>query len=180
MLREVLSSGKQVNEDTSAFVRRCLEYLEPRVGLVLDVPAGSGRHAALLASMGLDVIAADLDSARLRAAVYSQHRIARVRLDATRTLPFRDEQFDLVLIIHPPSLDLMKGLPALVKRGGHLILETFGAQGLNWTALPRAGEVRERLGPGLTAIYLVERQARAGVNAVTVKALFQKSSAQEA
>lgn len=124
--------------------------------------------------MGLYVVAGDLDGERLRAAVYSEHRVARVRLNANRPLPFRDERFDLVLVVHAPTLDVLDHLPALVKRGGHLIVETFGAQGLNWTALPRSGEVRDKLGPGMTAIRYVERQAHEGENAVTVKGLFER------
>jgi SAM-dependent methyltransferase len=174
MLRQPLSGHGQMSQDASPFVRSCLEYLNPRAGLVLDVPSGAGRHAALLASMGLYVVAGDLDSERLSAAVYSQHGIARVCLDASRPLPFRDERFDLVLVVHAPTLGLLDHLPALVKRGGHLLVESFGAQGLNWTALPRAGEVREKLEPAMTAIRYVERQAHKGENAVTVKGLFER------
>jgi SAM-dependent methyltransferase len=159
---------------TSPFVRRCLEYLKPRAGVALDVPAGRGRHAALLASIGLYVVACDLDGERLSAAVYSAHRIARVRLDANRPLPFRDERFDLVLVVHAPTLDLLDHLPVLVKRGGHLIVETFGAQGLNRIALPRSGDVQQKLKHGMTAIRYLERQAHEGENAVTVKGLFQR------
>lgn len=155
-------------------MRGCLAYLEPCAGLALDVPAGLGRHAVLLASLGFYVVACDLDAERLSAAVYSQHRIARVRLDADRPLPFTDEQFDLVLIVHAPTLHLLDHLPALVKRGGHLIVETFGAQGLNWTALPRSGEVRAKLEPAMTAIRYLERQAHQSENAVTVKGLFER------
>jgi 2-polyprenyl-3-methyl-5-hydroxy-6-metoxy-1,4-benzoquinol methylase len=161
-------------QTASPFVRRCLEYLKPRTGVALDVPAGRGRHAALLASMGLYVVACDLDTGRLSAPVYSKQRIARVRLDADRPLPFPDARFDLVLIVHAPTLHLLDHLPVLVKRGGHLIVETFGAQGLNWTALPRSGEVREKLEPGMAAIRYVERQAHKGKDAVTVKGLFER------
>jgi SAM-dependent methyltransferase len=125
--------------------------------------------------MGLYVVAADLDAARLSATIYSKHPIARVRLDAARPLPFADERFDLVLIVHAPTLNFLDHLPVLVKRGGHLIVETFGAQGLNWTALPRPGEVREKLEPGMTAIRYVERQAHQGKDAVSVKGLFERT-----
>lgn len=159
---------------TSPFVRRCLEYLKAGAGVALDVPAGSGRHAALLAAKGFYVVACDLDAECLGAAAYAKHGIARVRLDADLPLPFADERFDLVLVVQAPTLHLLDHLPVLVKRGGHLILQTFGAQGENWIALPRAGEVRAKLEPAMTAVRYLERPAHAGADAVTVKGLFEK------
>lgn len=68
-------------------------------------------------------------------------------------------------------------LKPLIRQGGHLVLETFGANGLNAIALPRLGEVSERVATTFSPVRYVERRTRRMPDRVTVKALLQRNAA---
>lgn len=147
----------------------------PPQGLALDLPCGGGRHIPLLVGAGLTVVAADIDPDMLRRAS-RMHPSMPIRLDARQPLPFLECTFDLALVIHPMDLDVLSALPALIRPGGYLVLETFGAQGLNAVALPRQGEVSERLATTFNPVRYLERPTRRMPDRFTVKALFQRNS----
>jgi SAM-dependent methyltransferase len=116
--------------------------LRPRAR-ILDVPAGYGRHALALAALGHQVVAADLEPDGLKHARGPD--CLPVVLDATRDLPFPPSTFDLVLVVHFLAPRLIERAAAVLRPGGHLLLESFGGQGENWRALPAEGEMRAAL-----------------------------------
>ena len=118
-------------DQPSAWVRR-FAPLMPR-GQALDLACGGGRHARLLASLGLDVLAVDRDPQSLAAT--AGERIHTLAFDLERAGAASDPAFPLVEgrytgivvtnYLHRPLLPLL--LSALAE-GGVLIYETF-AQG---------------------------------------------------
>jgi SAM-dependent methyltransferase len=66
-------------------------------GRALDLACGAGRNARYLAERGWQVTAVDLSVAALQLARMPRMVVADLERDAT---PFRNEQFDLILIIN--------------------------------------------------------------------------------
>lgn len=161
---------------TSSFVRECLKRLGQIRGVALDIPCGWGRHSELLAKGGTLVIAADLAESCVRQLAQSRGltatNVAAMRLDANRALPFRPKAFALVVIVHAPTLMVLNNVLPTVYRGGHIIFETFGAQGENWRRLPRPREVAEMVSPDFDSVLYREHRVTGQSNAVTVKGLF--------
>ena len=162
----------------SPWVRTALRRLShASKGLALDLPSGRGRHSRYLIDLGFRVVAADLDHrALLEAASRSAaaDRLLLVRLNALRPLPFKNETFDLVVVIHPHSLDVLAAAKASLRGGGHLILETFGAHGENWRDLPRPHQTAEELLAGFEVLACKESRVAKAADRVTVKGIFRK------
>jgi 2-polyprenyl-3-methyl-5-hydroxy-6-metoxy-1,4-benzoquinol methylase len=121
------------------------------------------------------VVAADLDEECVQA--LAQRLVANmvlVRLNANRALPFRPQAFDLVVIVHALSLAVLTNAMPIVRAGGHVIFETFGAHGENWRSLPRPREIAETLSPHFDRVVYRERTVRRQPYAVTVKALLRR------
>jgi len=163
---------------TSSFVRECLERIPHRSGgIALDIPCGLGRHTDLLAKRGMFVVAADLEDQCLRAisqATRVGESVAPIRLNANHALPFRLDAFDLVTVVHALSLKVLANAMPTVRAGGHIIFETYGAQGGNWQSLPRPREVSETFSIRFDPVLYRERMVRGQRRAVTVKALFRR------
>lgn len=141
--------------------------------MALDLPSGTGRHIALLHTAGYEVVAADLDVRLLRLVPHTAPGALRVVLDATKALPLAPGSFDLVVSIHPVVVSFLAEVPELLRPGGHLVFETFGAQGKNSQELPRAGDIASAVVP-LMPILCLEKPTRGMPDRVTVKALFQR------
>jgi len=141
--------------------------------LALDLPSGTGRHIALLRTSGYDVVAGDLDFQLLRLVLRTAPDALRVALDASKKLPLAPGSFDLMVSIHPVILSFLADVPKLLRPGGHLVFETFGAQGKNSRELPRAGDIASAVAP-LKPIRYLEKPTRGMPDRVTVKALFQR------
>jgi SAM-dependent methyltransferase len=160
----------------SSFLSDCLARIaSPGGALALDLPSGTGRHIALLHAHGFEVIAADLDSRLLRLVPEAAPSTPRVALDAAKALPFTQESFDLVVAIHPVVTSFLNAVPMLLRPGGHLVFETFGAQGNNARELPHPGEIAAAVAP-LEPIRYIEKRTRAMPDRVTVKALFRRQT----
>lgn len=150
-----------MDRSISRFVESCITDIEIGKGsLVLDMPCGFGRHAQRLAQVGATIIAADIDSKR----VYATHSLRTpvmavnaVVADCEARLPFRADIFDAVVIVHYYSSNFLARAFQVLKVGGHIIFETFGAQGQNWRSLPAIGATREILAPNFDVLILEER-----------------------
>jgi SAM-dependent methyltransferase len=59
---------QRTKREARAVIDICKHYIDGRLGSVLDVPTGTGRHAAELASLGIDVTGVDLNERYLEAA----------------------------------------------------------------------------------------------------------------
>jgi rhodanese-related sulfurtransferase len=118
--------------------------LLPRGGRVLDVAAGRGRHALLLAAAGFSVHAIDRDAAALTT-IANVSRAAELAIttevldleDGTegRTVPALSEvegslalaadSYDAILVFNYLHRPLMPALSAALKPGGVIFYETF-------------------------------------------------------
>lgn len=95
-------------------------------------------------------------------------------VDAEQPLPFCTEAFDLALVIHYVSDNIIEAVCPLVRPGGFLIYESFGAHGNNWKDLPLAGQTSKRV-PGFELLDFRERAVRDTTERkVTVKMLAKK------
>ncbi len=96
-------------------------------GRALDVAAGSGENAAILALAGWKVVASDLsDAAMARARARARELradLALVQADAT-LLPFRPGSFDTVVCTYFLDRGAARRLPVLLKPGGTLFFMT--------------------------------------------------------
>jgi len=173
--------GAEDDWSISPFVRRSLAQIElPRAALVLDIPCGYGRHAIWLAKQGYQVVAADLDRERVVAtqlALVAQTDTAPARCllaDCEAELPFREAVFDMTIIVHYYSADILGMARRTLRPNGYLVFETFGAQGQNWRSLPQAGVIPRILEQGFEVIHLVERLVGPSSNHAVVRAMAKK------
>jgi SAM-dependent methyltransferase len=84
-------------------------------GRALDLACGSGRNARYLAQLGWRVIAVDLSTAAVQ-------MVRGVLADLERNaVPFRDQSFDLVCVIHFLHRPLFDEVRRLVKPGGVVV-----------------------------------------------------------
>jgi len=173
----------QADRSPSDFVETCLSQCQaPAGGVALDIPCGAGRHLAPLQRRGYSVFGADLSSALLHEALRRSEQgftgtpsANFIQLDANREFPFPTGSFDLVLVVHFFIPGLVGRLCPLVKPGGFLILETFGAQGGNGRRLPLQGEVRDGLTGDWTVIEERERRVKSAYERRAVR-LFARST----
>lgn len=106
----------------SPWILRHLEKI-PAGGRVLDLAAGSGRHARLAADSGYRVTALDRDVSDLRG-------IAGIEaiehdLETGAPFPFENSPFDGIIVTNYLWRPLLAALPDLVAPGGALLYETF-------------------------------------------------------
>lgn len=97
--------------------------LVPAGGHVLDLAAGSGRHARLAAERGYRVTALDRDSSDLRKIPGIE--VVEHDLEAGAPLPFGSTRFDGIIVTNYLWRPLLAALPDLVAEGGALLYETF-------------------------------------------------------
>ena len=110
--------------EPSAWVVRWLGRI-PRGGRVLDVAAGSGRHARLLAARGHPVEAVDRDAAALAALEGLPGIRTRVADIESGPWPYAGHTFAGVVVTNYLHRPLLPTLVAAVEPGGVLIYETF-------------------------------------------------------
>jgi SAM-dependent methyltransferase len=110
----------------SAWVRRWADFI-PRGGRVLDLAAGSGRHARLFAALGHPVEAVDRDAdamSRLDGVAGVRTCVADIEAGSW---PYPGETFEGVVVANYLHRPLLPVLVAAVAPGGALIYETFAA-----------------------------------------------------
>jgi SAM-dependent methyltransferase len=108
----------------SAWIER-FAHLVPRDGRVLDVAAGSGRHARLFAARGARVLAVDRDAEAMRtlAGVDGVDTIvADIEAD---DWPFAGQTFAAVVVTNYLHRPLLASIVAAVADDGVLLYETF-------------------------------------------------------
>ena len=106
----------------SAWVRRWASLIRPG-GAVLDVAAGSGRHARLLARLGFEVHAVDRDKS-LFADPPANVALLEADLEGG-PWPYKGRKFDAVVVTNYLHRPLFPALIDSLERGGVLIYETF-------------------------------------------------------
>jgi SAM-dependent methyltransferase len=97
----------------------------PRSGTALDLASGAGRHARLLASRGLDVVAVDRDASAL-ALLEGVPRVTTCVADLEGAAwPFAPDSFDVVVVTNYLHRPLFPSLAAALRPDGLLVYETF-------------------------------------------------------
>jgi len=108
--------------EPSPWVQRWLPLIRPG-GEVLDVAAGAGRHARLLACMGFEVEAVDRD-ASLFADPPAGVRVLEADLEEA-AWPYAGRRFDAIVVTNYLHRPLLPTLARSLEPGGILIYETF-------------------------------------------------------
>ena len=108
-------------------------------GRALDLACGAGRNAVWLAEQGWEVVAIDGASEAIR---ILRERDARVDgrvidLESGAPLPFADDTFDLVAILHYHYRPLFREAQRVVKPGGLVVCSAL----LNGTFRAETGEL---------------------------------------
>jgi len=161
--------------------------LLPR-GRALDLACGTGRHALLLAGLGLSVTAVDWSGTALE---IIENRARKIRLPVIRVsaaalgelssrgirliqanleesvLP--DNSFSVILCFHYLQRSLFPQIVRALRPGGLLLFETYTRAQLNYSSGPRnpahlleLGELRTAF-PGLHALFYRELNAGQGI-----------------
>lgn len=115
-------NGTHHDKAPSAWVER-FTALVPKGGAVLDVAAGSGRHARLFCDLGHPVTAVDRDVSRLP----ELPRLEAVETDLEdgRPFPFIEENFAAVVVANYLHRPILPDIVGCVAPEGLLIYETF-------------------------------------------------------
>jgi SAM-dependent methyltransferase len=104
--------------------------LLPRVGKALDLACGGGRHAYLLAAVGLDVTAVDRDDAKIVVIRDMAERLGfqieakALDLEVDR-VDLGESIYDLILGVHYLHRPLFPAILRAIRPGGLLLYETF-------------------------------------------------------
>ena len=96
----------------------------PTTGSVLDVAAGSDRHALWFAERGYQVTAIDRDTEALRKRSQPNLRVVTADLE-NAPWPLQGELFDVVVVVNYLWRDLLPALVRSVAVDGYLLYETF-------------------------------------------------------
>jgi SAM-dependent methyltransferase len=141
----------------SAWITRYAHLVPPGVR-VLDVAAGSGRHALFFAARGNRVVAVDRDQAAL-AAYTDAPRIETRTVDLEGGVwPFPDETFDAIVVVNYLHRATLPHLLATLASDGTLLYETFAAgneaygRPSNPDFLLRPGELLDAVRDRLTVV----------------------------
>jgi tellurite methyltransferase len=102
-----------------------------RLGPVVDLACGSGRHAQALAARGIAALGIDRDLARLRALAARAARdalpvrVVRADLEAARFPPLAPSSCGALLVFRYLHRPLCPALAECLRPGGWLLYETF-------------------------------------------------------
>jgi SAM-dependent methyltransferase len=148
----------------SAWLRRFAPLIQAR-GRVLDLAAGSGRHAGFLLDRGFRVVAADRKVAELRSRFGHEPRCEIVEIDLEDGAGWRlGGGFDAVLVSRYLHRRLLPALAGALAPGGLLLYETFmtGQERFGHPANPdfllRENELFEVYSPVLRVIAFEQGQ----------------------
>ncbi|MEP7328698.1 MAG: class I SAM-dependent methyltransferase [Betaproteobacteria bacterium] len=114
------------NLHVSPFIARFAPLI-PAHAHVLDLAAGSGRHARLLAARGARVLAVDRDPVALAASAGVPGIETRVLDLETGRWPLAGEVFDAIVVVNYLHRPLFPHLRAALAADGVILYETFAA-----------------------------------------------------
>ncbi|HEY2816714.1 MAG TPA: class I SAM-dependent methyltransferase [Casimicrobiaceae bacterium] len=132
-------------------------HLIPKGARVLDLAAGSGRHALFFAARGNRVVAVDRDESSL-AAIASENIEARVLDLETDRWPLIGEIFDAIVVVNYLHRASLSKLFEMLASDGTLLYETFAVgneaygRPTNPDFLLRKGELLELVRERLTVV----------------------------
>jgi SAM-dependent methyltransferase len=173
--------------EPSPFLLECAGAIADasRLGPVVDLACGRGRHALALASRGVPVVAIDRDAgalASLHATARAEHlavRCARADLEGA-AFPLRPGSCGALIVFRYLHRPLARDLAALLRPGGVLVYETFtihqrelGTGPRNPSFLLEPGEL-PRLFPQLAVVHLWEGITRGPAPNATARLLARR------
>ncbi len=123
-----MSPGKTILADApapSSWVRRHAG-LVPAHGRVLDLAAGSGRHAKYFKDLGLAVTAIDRDVSALAPLAGPRFEVIEADLEDGSDWPLEDREFAGIVVTNYLHRPLFPHIAAALAPHGILIYETFG------------------------------------------------------
>jgi SAM-dependent methyltransferase len=171
--------NKPVDYAPSKFVLDSLNRIDVAPNSnALDIPCGFGRHSILLAAKQFNVYSADYDTHALSDDWHKRSKnIYPIRLDAKRDLPFNDEVFEVVVVVHFVYKEFLSNLKSCISPGGYLIYETYSGNGHNWISLPKTGELLKELDGYFEILEYKEKSVGPMHKNCTVKLLARKCTA---
>ena len=107
----------------STWVRRFAAVI-PKDGVVLDLACGSGRHTALLDSLGHHILAVDQDISAIELLQSDAVKIRKLDLEGSNW-PLLGQQFSGIVVTNYLYRPFLEELPKMLSEGGVLIYETF-------------------------------------------------------
>ncbi|HBK43856.1 MULTISPECIES: methyltransferase domain-containing protein [unclassified Polynucleobacter] len=116
-------TSHEVITAASPWVRRFAQVI-PKDGRVLDLACGAGRHTALLASLGHQILAVDQDISALEPLQISSIQIQALDLEGS-DWPLLNQQFSAIVVTNYLYRPFLDQLPKMLTEGGVLIYETF-------------------------------------------------------
>ena len=116
-------SGHDSIAVASPWVRRFAPAI-PKDGMVLDLACGAGRHTALLASLGHQILAVDQDISALEPLQSSSIHIQALDLEDS-DWPLLNQHFSGIVVTNYLYRPFLDELPKMLTEGGVLIYETF-------------------------------------------------------
>ncbi len=96
----------------------------PEGGVVLDLACGAGRHTALLASLGHNILAIDRDVSDIRSLQSTSIQVQELDLEGPNW-PVLGQQFSGIVVTNYLYRPYLEELPKMLCEGGALIYETF-------------------------------------------------------
>ena len=109
--------------DASPWVRRFADAI-PKNGLVLDLACGAGRHTALLASLGHQVLSVDQDISMVES--LKDESVQTLELDLEGSdWPLLNQEFSAIVVTNYLYRPFLDELPKILTEDGVLIYETF-------------------------------------------------------
>lgn len=169
---------KPISNKPSSFLAREISGLNlPKGSLALDLGCGYGRNSVLLSRHFANVIAADFSYKSFSDLWHLNCKnIHPVILDCRKTLPFLNNTFSAVIVIHLYHENLIVNLIDAIQPEGFFIYESIAGNGENWRDLSLSGEVKRLLEKQFIIKYYLERPVGPHKKNATVKVVAQKKT----
>ena len=116
-------TSHEVIAAASPWVRRFAQVI-PKDGRVLDLACGAGRHTALLAALGHQILAVDQDISAVEPLQSGSIQIQALDLEGS-DWPLLNQQFSAIVVTNYLYRPFLDELPKMLTEGGVLIYETF-------------------------------------------------------
>jgi len=167
---------KPISNEPSNFLAREISGLNlPEGSLVLDLGCGYGRNSILLSRHFANVIAADFSCKSFSDLWYLNCKnIHPVILDCRQLLPFLNNVFSAVIVVHLYHENLIANLIDVIRPDGFFIYESIAGNGENWRELSLSGEVKRLLEKQFIIKHYLERPVGPDKKNATVKVVAQK------
>lgn len=169
---------KPISNDPSSFLaREILELNLPKGSLALDLGCGYGRNSVLLSKHFANVISADFSYKSFSDLWYLNYKnIHPVILDCGELLPFLNNTFSAVIVVHLYHENLIANLIDTIQPEGFFVYESITGNGGNWRELSLSGEVKRLLEKQFIIKYYLERPVGPDKKKATVKVVAQKKT----